>query len=146
MIKKGINIILMAVLLLAMVSSGAMRPARAADQSTSLTVHYLRFNKDFDSWNLWMWPYKPDNGDGQAYSFDGQDAYGAVSHVKVPGDNSEVGIIVRKGNWEARDGRPTVTLMLAKEMKFGLCRGCSKFFIIRLMLKKQPRLLSVMRI
>ncbi|SDI66135.1 pullulanase [Proteiniclasticum ruminis] len=67
----------------------------------TLKVHYRRFDENYDGWNLWIWPQ---GGEGAAYEFTASDEYGAVAEIPVvPGDAEELGLIVRKGEWEAKD-------------------------------------------
>lgn len=66
-----------------------------------LNVHYRRFDGNFSGWNLWLWPK---GGEGAAYEFTGEDDYGAVASIPIStGDAEELGIIVRKGEWEEKD-------------------------------------------
>lgn len=80
-------------------------PASAASTQaeTKLIIHYHRFDNNYSGWNLWLWPYAPSNLAGNAYSFTGTDSFGAVATVEVPGNDTQVGIIVRQGNWVAKD-------------------------------------------
>ncbi len=77
--------------------------------TTTVIVHYHRFAGDYGAmdtttgWNLWMWPYMPNNLAGAAYAFDSTDAFGEVAHAQVPGSNTEVGIIVRLANFAQKD-------------------------------------------
>ena len=76
-----------------------------ADMGTAaiqLSIHYQRYDEDYAQWNLWMWPK---DMDGAAYKLDGEDAYGKTAVVKmtIPANIDKVGIIVRKGEWEAKD-------------------------------------------
>ena len=63
-----------------------------------LIVHYLRYDGEYDPWNLWLWP---DGGDGAVYEFTEEDEFGVVAIATVPGtaDVSSVGIIVRTNDW-----------------------------------------------
>jgi pullulanase len=78
--------------------------AHAATNSTEVLVHYHRFDNSYATWNLWMWPYQPVSGDGAGYDFNAPaDDFGAVADAQIPGDNTQVGFLIRKGNWEGRD-------------------------------------------
>lgn len=67
----------------------------------TLKVHYRRFDENYEGWNLWIWPK---GGEGAAYEFTSTDEYGAVAEIPVvSGDAEELGIIIRKGEWEAKD-------------------------------------------
>lgn len=83
---------------------GNFTPAKdtyAAD-TTKVTFHYQRTDGNYDGWDIWVWPSNP-GGDGSAVAFSGSDSYGQIATVEMPGDISEVGFIVRKGNWEDKD-------------------------------------------
>lgn len=66
-----------------------------------MIVHYHRFDGNYEGWNLWIWAK---GKDGKAYEFQAEDAY--VRRLKSSSNVSgadEVGFIVRKGEWEAKD-------------------------------------------
>ncbi len=85
-------------------------PASVADQlkpgdfgvDRLAVVHYLRPDGDYEGWNLWAWP---DGGDGGAYMFEGTTENGGVYAVIPVRQNGvgQLGIIVRKNEWEAKD-------------------------------------------
>ncbi len=74
----------------------------------TVKVVYYRFDQNYEGWNLWVWPKA---GDGKAYSFTSDASLQAapgkiakVAEIDVSAFNTkEVGIIVRKGEWEAKD-------------------------------------------
>ncbi len=76
----------------------------APEGNTRLVLHYKRPRADFDGWNVWAWGSKPKGTDGKAYNFAGSDDFGKTATIDIPGKHSEIGFIVRKGNWEAKDG------------------------------------------
>lgn len=82
-------------------SGAEASPLRAA--TTEVIVHYHRFDGDYTDWNLWLWPFKPNNEAGASYPFTARDDYGVVADAQVPGSNTQVGIIVRLGDWKAKD-------------------------------------------
>ena len=88
-------------LVLAITGSVAIgAPGHAATDRT-ITVHYFRYAGDYDNWKLWLWPK---GGAGADYQFTGQDSYGKVGTFTVPSsDGLDVGLIVKKGNWDAKD-------------------------------------------
>lgn len=62
--------------------------------------HYLREDGNYDTWSVWTWT----DSDGWSTDFvDEGDAKGAVATVTVPDGATELGFIVRKGSWEAKD-------------------------------------------
>jgi pullulanase len=77
--------------------------APAADGSTRLIVHYRRVKADYEKWNMWVWPKAPNGGDGASYVFADQDEFGKVAVIDVPGKHTELGFIVRLGDWESRE-------------------------------------------
>lgn len=71
-----------------------------------LTVHYFRYDGDYEGWNLWVWP---ENGNGHPVDFTGEDSFGKVAQVTLSGLDSvkQLGMIVRKGtdgnDWADRE-------------------------------------------
>lgn len=85
--------------------AGAL-PAQALPATTTVTVHYQRYDNDYTGWNLWMWPK---GKDGAGYTFTDRDAFGVTGTFNVPNTAAatSIGIIVRlskDGNdWAAKD-------------------------------------------
>lgn len=66
----------------------------ASHENLTATIHYSRYDKQYDGWNLFMWP---GDKEGQQISFSGEDDYGKVAKVEFKGANaSQIGFIVRK--------------------------------------------------
>lgn len=76
-------------------------------EGNTLFVHYYRYDENYEDWNLWLWPNQPVAGNGSAYEFTGEDAFGKVLELDVSTTNledaSRIGVIVRLGNWDAKD-------------------------------------------
>ncbi len=72
--------------------------ASVSNGEKSLVVHYLRYDGEYDPWNLWLWP---DGAEGAVYEFTEEDEFGVVAKATVPGTASvdRVGIIVRTNDW-----------------------------------------------
>ncbi|HRB90858.1 MAG TPA: pullulanase-associated domain-containing protein, partial [Fervidobacterium sp.] len=70
---------------------------------TELTIHYHRWDGNYDGWNLWIWPSEPVSKEGAAYQFTGKDDYGVVAKVTLPDTLTKVGIIVRLNEWQQKD-------------------------------------------
>ncbi|MGN0537018.1 MAG: type I pullulanase, partial [Acutalibacteraceae bacterium] len=70
----------------------------AADAIT-VRLHYLREDGNYDSWSVWFWG----TGDGFAVDFSGSDADGAIATAEFTDSPTQIGFIVRKGNWEQKD-------------------------------------------
>ncbi|HOK87428.1 MAG TPA: type I pullulanase [Fervidobacterium sp.] len=70
---------------------------------TELTIHYHRWDGNYDGWNLWIWPAEPVSKEGAAYQFTGKDDYGVVAKVTLADTLTKVGIIVRLNEWQQKD-------------------------------------------
>ncbi len=78
------------------------------EKPKTVKVVYYRFDQNYEGWNLWVWPKA---GDGKAYSFTSDTPLQAapgkiakVAEIDVSAfETKEAGIIVRKGEWEAKD-------------------------------------------
>jgi pullulanase len=74
-----------------------------------LTVHYQRPTADYATWNLWLWRNGGSGADSDVSKtgvmFTQDDEFGKVATVEI--DNMDkfqnIGIIVRKGEWLAKD-------------------------------------------
>ena len=68
-----------------------------------VTIHYHRFDGNYDGWNFWLWG---DGANGTAHKPTGKDDFGVVCETIIPGlkDATKFNYIVRKGEWEAKDG------------------------------------------
>lgn len=96
--------------LLALLAVGLPAISQAANPETvKLTVHYQRVEADYASWNLWIWKNMSTGTDVDVnkagVSFTGDDAYGKIATVEITGMDKfdNLGIIVRKGDWLAKD-------------------------------------------
>ena len=81
--------------------------AQAIPSTVTLTIHYQRPNADYQGWNLWLWKNLSGPGDvdvnANGVEFTSNDDFGKIAKVTITGmDKFEsIGIIVRKGSWEA---------------------------------------------
>ncbi|WP_083392229.1 type I pullulanase [Bacillus sp. MUM 13] len=68
-------------------------------ENINVTVHYFRYDNQYDGWNLWAWP---EGGNGEAVTFKESDDYGRVAHIVMHNlkDVHKVGMIVRKSTAE----------------------------------------------
>ncbi len=66
-----------------------------------LIVHYHRPAGDYEGWNVWAWPI---DDDGDAHAFAGVDDFGPYIVIPYDDPHQRFGLIVRKGEWEAKDG------------------------------------------
>lgn len=83
--------------------------AQAIPSTVTLTVHYQRPSADYQGWNLWLWKNVSGPGDidvdSNGVSFTSEDEFGKIAKVQIDGMEKfeSIGIIVRKGSWEAKD-------------------------------------------
>jgi len=92
-------ILLLAMLVLASVFGGSLPSHAAADHQ--ITVHYFRYNADYTGWKMWFWPR---GGNGADFNFSGDDKFGKTGTFTIPASAGlDVGLIVKKGSWEAKD-------------------------------------------
>jgi pullulanase len=74
-----------------------------------LTVHYQRADSEYTGWNLWLWKNVTTGTDVDVnkagVTFTESDDFGKIARVEIDGmDKFEsIGIIVRKGDWAAKD-------------------------------------------
>lgn len=71
--------------------------------STTVIVHYHRFDGNYEGWNLWIWPVEPIGQEGKSYQFTDVDDFGVKATVVLDLDLTKVGIIVRLGEWQMKD-------------------------------------------
>jgi hypothetical protein len=91
------------------------------------TIHYFRADGNYDGWDMFIWPKEP-SGDGKGYPFGEPGADGFVTATMLlPGDVSEIGLIVRKGggSWAGKD---TDGDRFTKAREIWLLSGDSKIY------------------
>ncbi|MBW7476139.1 type I pullulanase [Paenibacillus oenotherae] len=72
---------------------GEYRTVRS-HENLSVTIHYSRYDNQYDGWNLLMWP---GDKEGQQVNFTGEDDYGKIAKAEFKGANaSQIGFTVRK--------------------------------------------------
>ncbi len=73
-----------------------------SDETTTIIIHYYRYDENYEPWDLWVWPY---GQEGKGYAFTEEDDYGVKATITLEGRHEKVGFIVRKGGdaWEAKD-------------------------------------------
>lgn len=64
-----------------------------------LKIHYNRPDNDYTDWNVWVWG---DGMDGTAVQFADEDGE-MVASAAIPTGVAQVGYIIRKGDWAAKD-------------------------------------------
>ena len=99
--KKVVSIVLIMLLLLSGMPMENLSIAATEDQ-IDMIVHYHRFDEQYEGWNLWIWAK---GKDGQSFEFNAEDAFGKRAEFTLEGISGaeEIGFIVRKGEWEAKD-------------------------------------------
>ncbi|MCI3922350.1 type I pullulanase [Paenibacillus sp. TRM 82003] len=72
----------------------------------AVTIHYARFDNDYEGWNVWAWP---DGKEGRAFAFDGADAFGAAATATLPHMDgaTKIGVLLRRSaegdDWAERE-------------------------------------------
>lgn len=68
------------------------------ENANTLKVHYFRYDQDYTTWAIWLWPK---GGNGAEYKFTDTDDFGGVSTIDISSFSSvtEAGILIKDGNW-----------------------------------------------
>lgn len=106
---KRCSLVLVLLLVVCQALSFSFLPSVSmADETKTVRVIYYRFDQEYSTWNLWIWPK---GGNGASYQFTKETELSflpgkkaVVAEVDVSAFNTEeAGIIVRKGEWEQKD-------------------------------------------
>ena len=65
-----------------------------AETTSTLTIHYKRYDESYSAWDLWLWAPGQEGAD---FAFEGTDTYGAYAAISLTGnflDITSLGIIV----------------------------------------------------
>ncbi|WP_082128449.1 type I pullulanase [Kosmotoga pacifica] len=89
--------------LLAFTAYSAGKVAEDFGGRTVLIVHYHRYDGNYDGWNLWIWPHKPQSLAGKSYQFTYSDEFGPYAIVTFDDRWEQLGFIVRLREWEKKD-------------------------------------------
>ncbi|WP_105615258.1 type I pullulanase [Vallitalea okinawensis] len=93
--KKVLSICLAFILLISAFSVPITINVNAAE--STLIVHYQRDDRDYDDWNLWIWPT---GGEGEVFEFQYEDDFGKVAVVNHQMTAEQFGFIVRTDDWD----------------------------------------------
>lgn len=65
-------------------------------------IHYYRYLEDYKNWNVWAWA---EGQEGYGYPFTSSDDFGKVSKINLKdlGETTQLGFLIRKGDWSAQD-------------------------------------------
>lgn len=86
---------------------------------TNFKINYLRYNMDYDGWNLWVWL---DGKDGSKYDvFSEKDGW-YTGVVSIPDQVNKINFITRKGEWADQEGGDRV-FDLTKGQEVWLVQG-----------------------
>ncbi len=110
----------------------------------TINVHYHRFDNNYTDWNLWMWPK---GAEGAAFTFSTQDDYGKIATIKLtPGTATEIGFLMRKGEWLAKDIDSDRFIPLAQSknnvLEIWLLQGDPKIYYSAANVDLSPKFLS----
>lgn len=98
----------------------------AQADSQKITVHYHRFDDNYDDWNLWIWTK---GVEGQQYDFTGEDSFGKKAELVLEniGSAEAVEFIVRKGEWASKDVEVDRSVALNKTN----AEGILEFYLVQ---------------
>lgn len=143
--KKAISLILMVIMVFGLMPVGSISSANQADQ-LKMEIHYHRFDGNYEGWNLWIWAK---GKDGASYEFNTEDAYGKKAEIILEeiGDASEIGFIIRKGEWEAKDVEADRFVGLDQinadgVLEFFLVQGAERIFYSEAEIDLSPKFLK----
>lgn len=99
--KKRIKALFMALVMIlsTVFMSVADITVAKADGGFTVRFHYKRTDGDYKDWNMWIWGA----GDGTANEFTGEDDFGKYLDYNAEAGNTQLGYIVRKGEWVEKD-------------------------------------------
>ncbi len=77
----------------------AQTTEQPVSEDKTLIVHYLRYDENYEPWNLWLWA---EGQEGTVYEFTEVDDFGVVAKAVIPNskDAASIGIIVRTNTWD----------------------------------------------
>ncbi|WP_407408667.1 pullulanase-associated domain-containing protein, partial [Peribacillus sp.] len=79
--RKVISWVTVVSLLVSILLVSFVQPIAEASGTTKITIHYQEAKGNTKDWSLWVWP---EGGEGKAYSFTGQDAFGKTAEIELP--------------------------------------------------------------
>jgi len=91
-------VLLLVMVVTAMGNMGAMNKVKAA--GGKLIIHYNRADKEYDGWNVWVWP---DGIGGKECKFTANDDFGKIAVYNSSADTDKIGLIVRLNEWEKKE-------------------------------------------
>ncbi|OAA31194.1 pullulanase [Kosmotoga arenicorallina S304] len=106
MFKKVFWLLLIVLISASVFSFTAYSAGKTAEDfggKSVLILHYHRYDGNYDGWNLWIWPHKPESLAGKSYEFDHEDDFGPFAIITFDEKWEELGFIVRLGEWEKKD-------------------------------------------
>ena len=123
--------------------SGNTTPSAPAEGEIQVKLHYHRFDKNFEGWNLWFWP---DGGEGTGNAFTGEDDFGKIITYNIDASAGKLGFIVRLNEWEAKDVDADRFIDLSKAVngvvEVWLVQGDSKIYTNVDDIDLSPKILS----
>ncbi|MBU1145391.1 MAG: type I pullulanase [Firmicutes bacterium] len=100
LLKKLLAIFLLSIVSVTILST---HTKVAAYDTSTLNIHYFRYDDTYTGWSLWLWPYEPIDGGGSDYTFNGEDSFGKTLSLSLEDtplvDSTSIGILVRTADW-----------------------------------------------
>lgn len=97
--KRILAVITVVVMIFTLIPAGITSADSAETAGAVLKFHYNRPDGNYDGWSLWVWNNAPYNDGFDFAEEDGE----MVATVPLSPSATEIGYIVRKGDWEAKD-------------------------------------------
>ena len=93
--------ILICLLIISFLASGMV--IAETPKSSGFTIHYFRFDGDYQDWGVWCWSKAPKDLPGASFEVVGTDDYGAIIKVNFNSPVARAGFLLKKGNWQMKD-------------------------------------------
>ncbi|MFD2673100.1 pullulanase-associated domain-containing protein [Marinicrinis sediminis] len=74
--------------------------AAYAEEKTEVIVHYKPHPENTIEWTVWAWG---ENDEGARFSFTGEDEFGKVAVIELPGKHEQIGYLISTEEW-VKDG------------------------------------------
>lgn len=71
---------------------------------STLIIHYIRLDNNYDQWSVWLWGSEPIPQDGANYNFTNTDELGKIILIELDGTTLEgfslIGLVIRTLSWD----------------------------------------------
>ena len=92
--------ILICLLIISFLASGMV--IAETPKSSGFTIHYFRFDGDYQDWGVWCWSKAPKDLPGASFEVVGTDDYGAIIKVNFNSPVARAGFLLKKGIFSSK--------------------------------------------